>query len=310
MFYEITTEVKQITWNEVNPDCITVGIISLEELETYNHIFEFSESTLAECTSLSKNLRSTIDVYDEYSFGILNIINTKDVFGDRDKIGFYLKNNLFLIVNIMDENNSVTEIMEELFTRLNFKKVTLEKIIFSFLSRLIYENNIVLENLELKINDFEKKLLQGRIKYFNSDVNLIRKQLLLLYNYFEQLIDIGQELEENENDIFNDNNLRYFKIFTDRVTRLSSNTQMLKDYIVQVRDAYQEQLNYNLNSSMKLFTVVTAIFLPLNLLVGWYGMNFENMPELRWKYGYPSVVALSIILVLLCVLWMKKKKLL
>ena len=58
---------------------------------------------------------------------------------------------------------------------------------------------------------------------------------------------------------------------------------------------------------MKLFTIVTVIFLPLTLLVGWYGMNF-NMPELGWKYGYPAVIVLSIIIVLLLILYFKKKK--
>ena len=55
-------------------------------------------------------------------------------------------------------------------------------------------------------------------------------------------------------------------------------------------------------------TVVTTIFLPLSLVAGWYGMNFRNMPELTWKYGYIAVIAFSILIVLICLLIMKKKK--
>ena len=68
--------------------------------------------------------------------------------------------------------------------------------------------------------------------------------------------------------------------------------------VSQLREAYQSQLSIRQNDLMKVFTVVTAIFLPLTLIVGWYGMNFANMPELHWRYGYPCVFIVSIGIVL------------
>jgi magnesium transporter len=59
---------------------------------------------------------------------------------------------------------------------------------------------------------------------------------------------------------------------------------------------------------MKLFTVVTTIFLPLTLIVGWYGMNFTTMPELGWSFGYVYVILLSIIVAIICYIFFKKKK--
>ena len=49
------------------------------------------------------------------------------------------------------------------------------------------------------------------------------------------------------------------------------------------------------NRIMKLLTIVTTIFMPLSLIAGWYGMNFTNMPELDWAYGYPAVIALCVV---------------
>ena len=59
---------------------------------------------------------------------------------------------------------------------------------------------------------------------------------------------------------------------------------------------------------MRILTVVTTIFLPLTLIAGWYGMNFTYMPELRWKYGYPLVIAISLAIICLSIWICKKKK--
>ena len=69
-------------------------------------------------------------------------------------------------------------------------------------------------------------------------------------------------------------------------------------------------LDYNANRIMKVFTVVTTVFLPLTLIVGWYGMNFQHMPELSSRFGYPAVIVLSILVVVLSLLFFKKKRLL
>ena len=78
--------------------------------------------------------------------------------------------------------------------------------------------------------------------------------------------------------------------------------------MAQLREAYQSQLSIQQNDLMKSFTVVTAVFLPLTLLVGWYGMNFVGMPELHWKYGYPAVILVSVGIVAARVSYCMKKK--
>ena len=78
--------------------------------------------------------------------------------------------------------------------------------------------------------------------------------------------------------------------------------------MAHLREAYQSQLSIRQNDLMKVFTVVTAVFLPLTLLTGWYGMNFVSMPELRWRYGYPAVIVLGAAIVGGLLYWFKRKK--
>jgi magnesium transporter len=96
----------------------------------------------------------------------------------------------------------------------------------------------------------------------------------------------------------------------DKVARLSANAQLLRESLVQLREAYMAALDYSANRIMKVFTVVTTIFLPLTLIVRWYGMNFRYMPELTSRFGYPSVIILSVMVVILGLLFFKKKNLL
>jgi magnesium transporter len=77
---------------------------------------------------------------------------------------------------------------------------------------------------------------------------------------------------------------------------------------VYLREELSAALDYNMNRTMKILTVISAIFLPLTLIVGWYGMNFRNMPELEWEYGYIGVAVLCIAVVAVCVVFFKKKK--
>ena len=97
-------------------------------------------------------------------------------------------------------------------------------------------------------------------------------------------------------------------MFTDRCRRLQDITTTLRDYSVQVRDLYQSQLAVRQNNTVTVLTVITTIFMPLTLIVGWYGMNFKYMPELESPYAYPLVIAVSLLIIVASLLFFKYKK--
>ncbi len=309
MLYEFNNGLNYINIRDMKKEHLTVGLITLKELKENNDLFGFSSSTIKDCEEENQKYRNTIDIYDLYSFGIMTVINAADDLTIKDRIGFYIKKNLFLLVEIIDDDKSVQNILKFAVERYHHSAMTLEKVIFSVFESLINNDRKVLEHIEYHIDELEDMIISGKVEQnFNGEILVLKKRLLILKNYYEQIIDVGEELQENENDIFMEENLRYFKMFTDKATRLSNNVQMLRDKLVQLRDAYNAALDYNLNSIMKMFTVVTTIFLPLTLIVGWYGMNFTTMPELTWKYGYVSVIVLSIIVVIGIFWYFNKKK--
>ena len=219
-----------------------------------------------------------------------------------------IKKNLFVVVDIFDEDKSTSKALLEVLDRATLSDLTLERIIYYFFNHLIIDNNILLEDLEIKLEGVRKKSMANDTKTMSEDIAKIRKELLKLHNYYENLVNIGHQLLENENGIFKEERLRYLVFFTQRAERLSDNTNILRELVSQVRDAYLAQINLNLNNTMKLLTIIYIFFLPLTLIVGWYGMNFKHMPELDSPYGYIGVLILSISVVIISILWFKKKR--
>ena len=125
---------------------------------------------------------------------------------------------------------------------------------------------------------------------------------------YEQLNFIFDEMTVNDNQLFSEDGVRRLMTLRNRTDRYLSAVKNLQEMVSQLREAYQSQLSIEQNDLMKIFTVVTVIFLPLSLLAGWYGMNFSYIPELKWKYGYPVVILVSIVTVVALIWKFKKKK--
>ena len=165
-----------------------------------------------------------------------------------------------------------------------------------------------MERFESELNRIEDGILANREQSDLVRVNEIRSDLRELLVHYEQIIDLTQELEENENGFFLEENLRYFHLFMNLMARRHDFASSLRDYTMQVRDLYNAQMEVKQNRIMTLLTVVTTIFMPLTLIAGWYGMNFRYMPELEWRAGYPVVIAVSVAVVVFCLVFFKKKK--
>ena len=125
---------------------------------------------------------------------------------------------------------------------------------------------------------------------------------------YQQMADMLEMMSENKNSIFNSEDCNLFRVVSNRADRLYDNTKMLREYTVQLREMYQSQIDIEQNRTMKVLTVVTVIIMPLTLIAGWYGMNFQSMPELKSPYGYWGVIILSIVVIIVEIIIFKWKK--
>ena len=181
------------------------------------------------------------------------------------------------------------------------------RFLYDFFELLIARDLHRLEEIEDRATALEERVLAGELEEFSTPMSELRKETMAWYRYYSQLDDVACELRENENGYFSDEECGLFRLFEERVIRLREESQLLREYCTQIQSLFQSEIDIRQNRIMQILTIVTTIFLPLTLLVGWYGMNFSGMPELHWKYGYPAIILVSIAVVVLS-LWVCKKK--
>lgn len=208
----------------------------------------------------------------------------------------------------IDDHGMAKQIIKTIQATKKWKLPSLERFIYDFLDQIIKEDLRIMEKYECELDEMERAILESEENFPSSRLNNIRSDIRVLRIHYEQLIDLGQELEENENSFFKQENLRYFRLFLSRMARLHDTSTSLRDYTMQLRDLYKAHLDIKQNRIMTILTVVTTIFMPLTLIAGWYGMNFKFMPELEWTWSYPVIIVISVLIAIGSLYFFKKKK--
>lgn len=239
--------------------------------------------------------------------GTFSIPNKKAILGSRIAFGYYMDGKQVALVGSGTEAEEVWEHLSKHELR---AEGTTAEVLVDLLDLLIGDEVPFLQNLELRLSQIEEGLLTRVPKNFYQTVINFRKQLLVLHTYYEQLINMADMIASDHNEILSDLECQKFSTFSARAERLHDHVEMLREYVLQIREMYQTQIDINQNHAMNLLTVVTSLFLPLSLLVGWYGMNFYNMPELRWEYGYAALIVISVVILIAEIRFFKKKGLL
>lgn len=309
MYYDVEEAFQRIPIEGIRPDHLTLGICCMSDYEElYKHGIQIDSHIWEEFKSPEKkHSENRLDAYDGYSFGVLYHIFS-DAFGiHSNKVGLYFHDHLVIVFCEQEQcRNTIFQVLH----KINSHTCCLEHMISLILETVIENSRSMIRAIEETIERLDEQIMQNKTDHFQAEIAKIRKRILRLTHYFDGIQNVCDELLEDENAFFSKKYVHHIRIYHDRVQRIAGNVHMLRDYAVQVREQYQSQMDLNLNHIMYVFTVVTVVFLPLTLIVGWYGMNFTSMPELQWRYGYFFVIGLSITVILFCFWYFHKKKLL
>lgn len=249
---------------------------------------------------INEGMTETFESFDNFDIIAFDWYDIENIFNAPAQIMVYIdSDDLFFLC----ENEMSYKKADAIFN----PSETNERALYRFFRELFRGDRAYLEKLEDSIAEFDDEIIAGKIDHAHEKIVDFRKRLMQLKKYYEQLDDIFEELGNNDNELITDGCIRYFSILGNMASHYLASVRNMVESVTQAREAYQAQIDIEQNNIMKIFTIVTSIFLPLTLIVGWYGMNFA-MPEFTWKYGYFMVIVLSVSVCVGLALYFKKKK--
>lgn len=194
------------------------------------------------------------------------------------------------------------EFMEEI------QEKTPEQILYRLFCKLVEKDAMVLDIIYKQLATLEGEIPRDNARFFLQKMYTMKHSIYQLFRYYHQLTEMAEELMEWDGEFLEVEQMQCFERFVERTKRLSDDMEIMREYAMEIWEIYQSQINIRQNDIMKVLTIVTTIFLPLSLLVGWYGMNFEYMPEVSWKYGYLMVILFAIAIVVFSLVLFRRKK--
>lgn len=227
--------------------------------------------------------------------------------GDQQLLPYFLSGDRFFVV----AEGEKKRLAEELRDRMETGEKDPAELQFCELLEAVLTNDLAcMQQMEAGFYRLEENLLGTLVDYVGPTREILccRKQLLEREFYYQQLADLCDILSGNKNDFFSEKGLNLLKDIGKRADRLCGYVQTLRDYLMQIWELYEQQVDVQQNKTMRILTVVTTIFLPLTLIAGWYGMNFEHMPGLESTWGYWITLGAALCIALAEIIYFKIKK--
>lgn len=275
-----------------------------EETKLLDETFHFHPLAIEDCIYTLQ--RPKLDYYKDYTFYVAHTVRAEKKELAKVEVNFFIGDH-FIVSYHHQPVFEIKQVWDQLIGQTHLKKwdsyyvfyLILDKIVDNYFP-IIYTIEDDLDNIEdntqhKSMDCLMDELFQTRhmLLNFRHTVNPMRDLLyrMLNSNHLERIIDRRE----------------YFSDIYDHLLKLSEMVMSNRELTADIRDSYLSINSNQTNNVMKVLTIITSVFAPLTFIAGIYGMNFQYMPELTWKYGYfASLGAMGIIAVLMF-LWFKKK---
>ncbi|WP_279230390.1 magnesium transporter CorA family protein [Clostridium thermarum] len=178
---------------------------------------------------------------------------------------------------------------------------------YYILDRIIVRNYNIISDLEAEEDDIEIKILKSPNEEHVRRLINLRRQVYKIRKFLNPLRYIGDSLNITDNRFIEAEYLKYFESINKKTDKLMQAQDMLVQDLALVREAYESEISNKTNEIMKVFTIVTAVFLPIEIITGLFGMSFNHIPLKNEVYGFYFIVAVMVTLVL-CLISVFKNK--
>ena len=167
---------------------------------------------------------------------------------------------------------------------------------------------VVMEKLEERVEELEEELVVNPSQQSLHRISRLKKDMIFLRKSVWPLREVINSLEHSESPLIKETTTIYLRDVYDHTIQVIDTLETLRDMVSGMLDIYLSGLSYRMNEIMKVLTLIATIFIPLTFVAGVYGMNFRYMPELGWEYGYFTVWGVMIAMVVLMLIYFRKRQ--
>lgn len=262
------------------------GLNDVEMLKATAEIFNINSLSVEDI--LNPDHRPKLEAFDNYLFIIVKMIDISD--DGRlvsEQVSFVIGENY--VLTFQEKPGDVFDPIRE---RLRKKVGKLrggasDYLALSLIDIIIDNYFVVLECLAEALEDLEVILLKTPEDFNGNDVHELKMQLFYMRKISWPLREIAAALLRVESPIIKPESRIYFRDIYDHAVHVLETSETLREVSIGVYDLYISNISLRMNEVMRTLTIIATIFIPLTFIAGVYGMNFENMSELKW--GYPGV---------------------
>lgn len=254
------------------------------------------------------NQRPKVESYDELLYVVLRSFVVKEERIFSEQISFIIKDNFLVSIEEWDSGCFKPVADKLLSGSSSIRKKGEDFLLYSLLDKIIDKNYEIEETLNNRISLLEEQIMLNARKQHLLKLQELKKELMQLRKGILPVRELLNEINRIEIDFFEEENKPYLRDLLDHVLRMQDSLENYRELVSSLMDLYMSQMNNRMNEVMKTLTVLSSVFIPLTFIVGVYGMNFENMPELKTQNGYYFIWAVMILLSVSIILYFKKKK--
>jgi magnesium transporter len=284
------------------------GIHDLSVVEKLGAVFKIHNLHLEDL--LNTTQRPKTDSTDDYLFVVMKMLHIDNSgVPVSEQVSIILGERFVLTFQEDDGGDSFDGVRTRLRTnRTAIRRMKADFLFYALIDSLVDMYFVIIEDISNSISLLEDEVIVNPGKGTSFSILALKKEIMFLNRAVWPLREIIRSVERINTGIISPPTLVYLKDVSDHIFEISETILFSQELLSSLMDIYLSNVNNRMNEVMKVLTVMSSIFIPLTFLVGVYGMNFDNMPELRFKYGYFVLVAIMIIIAVTLFLIFRRKK--
>lgn len=252
-----------------------------------------------------------IEEYKEYNVIIMKLFDKTSDKGKLVTNQISIIQGRYFVITFAEKDNEIFKGIAHAIGKniLGAREKTSDYLLCMQINSIIGNYSALTYKLDRLLDDIEDRLMDLKIEdKIGQELHAIRRQYMLLRKAVAPIKEQYGKVLQSESSLYNAANRMYFNDINDHMRLLSQDLDICRETLSSLLDLYLSNNEIYMNSIMKKLTIVSTIFIPLTFLAGIWGMNFANMPELSWQFGYLFAWGLLIIIGVAIYVYFKLKK--